>query len=112
MRFPQLKIGQRFDYQGKTYTKTGPLTASEEGTGVGSMIRRSAKVTPLDGPAAPAGQVKQRYSREEAAALCRDYKSRLAKALKQAADADGGLQIEQVLSAIEALDMFGVESDG
>lgn len=42
MRFPQLKIGQQFEYQGKRYTKTGPLIASEGGTGASAMIRRSA----------------------------------------------------------------------
>ncbi|MES9980032.1 MAG: hypothetical protein ABW107_14915, partial [Candidatus Thiodiazotropha sp. 6PLUC5] len=48
MRFPHLKIGQSFIYQGKRYSKTGPMTASEEESGKSCMIRRSAEVMTLD----------------------------------------------------------------
>ena len=48
MKFPHLKIGERFEFQGKTYVKVGPLTAQEiEGEGQ-RMIPRSALVKPLD----------------------------------------------------------------
>lgn len=48
MRFPHLPIGQRFSFKGKTYTKTGPLTASEEETGKSQLIMKSAEVMPLE----------------------------------------------------------------
>lgn len=107
MRFPQLKIGQRFEYQSKTYTKTGPLTASEEGTGASSMIRRSAKVTLVDGSGSVecVKQSKQNYSREEVVTLCREFKLNLCKRLENIASQQGELQIEQVLSNIESIDI-------
>ncbi|MET0075962.1 MAG: hypothetical protein ABW130_17050 [Candidatus Thiodiazotropha lotti] len=49
MRFPLLKPGQKFIYQEKRYTKTGPMTVSEEESGKTCMIRRSAEVTLLQG---------------------------------------------------------------
>ncbi|MCU7878379.1 MAG: polysulfide reductase chain A [Candidatus Thiodiazotropha sp. (ex Lucinoma borealis)] len=103
MRFPQLKIGQRFEYQSKTYTKTGPLTASEEGTGASSMIRRSAKVMLLDGTGVTIEQEKQSYSREELAGLCRDYKLKLTEEFSQMAAKDDSLQLDKVLLCVEAI---------
>ncbi|MCU7814464.1 MAG: hypothetical protein KZQ81_04450 [Candidatus Thiodiazotropha sp. (ex Rostrolucina anterorostrata)] len=93
MRFPQLKIGQRFEYQGKKFTKTDPLTASEEGTGASRMIRRSAKVMLLDGTVSETSlqQVKQSYSWEEVVELCREYRSKLTLELQQIADENGSL---------------------
>lgn len=49
MRFPQLPIGQRFRWQGVTYTKTRPIGARGEADGAERMIPRSAVVEPLDG---------------------------------------------------------------
>ena len=103
MRFPQIKIGQQFEYQGKRYTKTGPLTASEEGTGASAMIRRSAEVVLVDGaaPGMMKKQVKQIYSREEVIEFFRAYVSRLSRESKQIADENGTLQLERLLMVIE-----------
>ncbi len=48
MKFPHLPIGQRFRFQDKLYTKIGPLTASEEGSGNNRLMMKSAEVEPLD----------------------------------------------------------------
>ncbi|MBL8471621.1 MAG: hypothetical protein KF778_14675 [Rhodocyclaceae bacterium] len=52
MKFQQLPIGARFEYQGKIYVKNGPITASSEQGGQ-AMIPRYAVLKPLgDQPAA------------------------------------------------------------
>jgi hypothetical protein len=48
MKFQLLPIGARFEYEGKVYVKSGPLTASTEGGGR-RMIPRYALLRPLDG---------------------------------------------------------------
>ncbi len=48
MKFPHLRIGQRFELDGEIYVKTGPMVASHEGTGAMKMVRRSAEVRVLD----------------------------------------------------------------
>ncbi len=52
MRFQHLAIGARFEFEGKIYTKVGPMTASA-GSGGQRMIPRYADLTPLDGAPAP-----------------------------------------------------------
>jgi hypothetical protein len=51
MKFQLLPIGARFEYEGKAYVKTGPLTAATEGGGQ-RMIPRFALLRPLDGAVA------------------------------------------------------------
>ncbi len=46
-----LPLGARFEFEGKVYVKTGPLTAATEAGGQ-RMIPRSALLKPLDAPAA------------------------------------------------------------
>jgi hypothetical protein len=108
MRFPQLKIGQQFEYQGKRYTKTGPLTASEEETGASAMIRRSAEVTEVINPAAdlPVKQEKQRFSREEVSQLFAVYRSKLLNEFKGKVGNDKTIQIETLISILSELDPF------
>lgn len=54
MKFSQLPVGQRFEYEGLLYTKVGPLTAREERSGRQRMIPRSVEVSlPGVGPLAP-----------------------------------------------------------
>lgn len=48
MKFQLLPMGARFEYEGKVYTKTGPMTASSEQGGQ-RMIPRFAVLKPLDG---------------------------------------------------------------
>jgi hypothetical protein len=52
MKFPQLPIGERFEYQGATLVKIGPLTACADHGGDSRLIPRSAVVTPTAAPMA------------------------------------------------------------
>ena len=102
MRFPQVRVGQRFSYQGQEYTKTGPLTASEEGSGKQRMIKRAAEVRLLEAEADAAPKsLKQRYKRAELERVLRGYRQALGKRVTAAAGADGSLPLEQVLQLIE-----------
>ena len=49
MKLQHLAIGDRFEYQGKIFVKTGPLTASSEAGGQ-QIIPRYAVLTPLNPP--------------------------------------------------------------
>ena len=49
MKLEHLAIGARFEYQGKVFVKTGPLTAASEAGGQ-QMIPRYAVLRPLDPP--------------------------------------------------------------
>lgn len=51
MKFQMLPLGARFEFEGKVYVKTGPLTAATEAGGQ-RMIPRSAVLKPLDAPVA------------------------------------------------------------
>ena len=51
MKLQHLSIGARFEYEGVTYVKTGPLTASSEAGGQ-RIIPRHAVLRPLDAPVA------------------------------------------------------------
>lgn len=53
MKFQQLPIGARFEYEGQVYVKTGPVAAAAEQGGQ-RMIPRHALLRPLDGAPAPA----------------------------------------------------------
>lgn len=54
MKFYQLAMGQRFEFEGEVYVRTKPMTAVSEANGRQRFIRRSAAVRPLQ-DAAPAG---------------------------------------------------------
>ena len=47
MRLQDLPIGAHFEYQGKVFVKTGPITAASEAGGQ-QMIPRYADLRPLD----------------------------------------------------------------
>jgi len=55
MKFYQVPLGRRFEFEGEVYVKSKPLTAVNEGNGEERFIRRAADVTLLqqDVPAAP-----------------------------------------------------------
>jgi hypothetical protein len=103
MRFPQLALGQHFSYQGKRYTKTGPLTASEADGGNPRMIPRSAEVTPLDAAGEPVRELKRRYAHAELEAQIKRFKADLADQLREMASRQGTLQLDSVLRLIASL---------
>ncbi len=47
MRLQDLPVGARFEYQGKIFVKTGPITAASDAGGQ-QMIPRYADLRPLD----------------------------------------------------------------
>jgi len=47
MRFPQLRPGQRFRWNGQVFSKSGPVTAVAESDGSTRMIPRSARLEPV-----------------------------------------------------------------
>ena len=53
MKFQQLAMGARFEYEGRGYTKIGPLTAINE-AGEQRMIPRFAVLAPVEGSVADA----------------------------------------------------------
>ncbi len=99
MRFPQLPIGQRFGYKGKAYTKTGPLTASEEGTGKSQLMMKSAEVVPLD-LQARSSEEKQQYNRQEVVELFSRYRTDLTKRVVVRAGPQTSLLLQDVLEII------------
>ncbi len=86
MRFPQVPIGQSFFFEGRRYTKTGIMTASEEGTGRNCMIRRSAEVTVQDEGGRSRVPLKQDFTRDEVLSLLRSYRHRLLAGIQVGAD--------------------------
>jgi len=48
VKFYLVPIGEQFSFQNKSYTKSGPLTASAEADGQNKMIPRSANVKLLN----------------------------------------------------------------
>lgn len=53
MKFTQLPMGARFEYEGRVYVKTSPIAASGEDGGQ-KLIPRFAVLKPLDAAARPA----------------------------------------------------------
>lgn len=100
MKFPHLPMGQRFSFKGKTYTKTGPLTASEEETGKSRLIMNSAEVMPLNLVEKPVAQKDRQFSESEMKELFADYRKELRNALRDRADQDGSLSLNEVLDLI------------
>ena len=56
MKFHELVVGQRFEFEGEIYIKTNNVVSHQEQGGKTRLIRRSAEVTPLGntGPVAAA----------------------------------------------------------
>jgi hypothetical protein len=52
VKFPQVPIGERFEYKGDTLVKIGPMTACSAGGGESRLIPRSAVVVPTGTPVA------------------------------------------------------------
>ncbi|MDD3352995.1 hypothetical protein [Zoogloea sp.] len=59
MKINLLPIGARFEYEGETYTKTGPITAVSA-SGCSRMIPRYAVLHPADGHTPPPPPIEER----------------------------------------------------
>ena len=98
-------MGHRFSFKGKTYTKTGPLTASEEETGKSQLIMKSAEVMPLDLVEKPVEQKDKQFSESEVRELFADYRKELRNALRDKVDHDGSLSLNEALDLIHEQDL-------
>ncbi len=49
MKFTQIPLGTRFEFEGKIFSKTGPMTASAEDGSGQRLIPRYAVLKPADG---------------------------------------------------------------
>lgn len=86
MKFHDLAIGQRFELEGTTYVKTGPLLAGQVEGGGSKFMPRYVMVRLLDGPAPQAHPGKEKtLAAEEVLATfeayhlaCRDILEKLA----------------------------------
>lgn len=56
MKFQQLKIGDRFEYEGSVHVKVGPLVAREEASGRQQLIPRYAALRPVSASGGPVAQ--------------------------------------------------------
>ncbi|OOZ37654.1 hypothetical protein [Solemya velesiana gill symbiont] len=76
MKFHQLPIGATFEFQGKRYSKSGPMTVVESETAKSKMMMRAAAVKPLEGDTeaeAPIQSATVELSRERASIAVNDY---------------------------------------
>lgn len=103
MKFPHLLVGQRFRFNDKIYTKTGPLTAREETTGKNQLIMKSADVEPLVSVEHTDQLTQNQFSTMEVRSLLIDYRARLREQLQEAAEPQGSLQLEKVLELVDGL---------
>ncbi|MCG8069132.1 MAG: hypothetical protein JAY84_14845 [Candidatus Thiodiazotropha taylori] len=101
MRFPLLKPGQKFLYQEKRYTKTGPMTAAEEESGRTCMIRRSAEVTLLQDQKESQQVIPQQYTGDQVVTLLQAYQQELKTRLS---DAIGSQQPADLLKVVDECD--------
>ncbi|MCG7984286.1 MAG: hypothetical protein JAY90_16230 [Candidatus Thiodiazotropha lotti] len=104
MRFPLLKPGQKFIYQEKRYTKTGPMTASEEESGKTCMIRRSAEVTLLPDHDKREQAIVQQYARDQVVSLLKAYQHEVKTRLADAVGVEQAQYPADVLKVVEDCD--------
>ncbi len=100
MKFQQLPLGARFEFEGRVYVKVGPMAASAEDGGGQRLIPRWAVLKPLDGAA---GATPKRPARQldEAAvtAAFEAYHAACARLLDEACtDVDRGMALRTGLA--------------
>ncbi|MCG7937062.1 MAG: hypothetical protein JAY68_20690 [Candidatus Thiodiazotropha taylori] len=105
MRFPLLKPGQKFLYQEKRYTKTGPMTASEEESGKTCMIRRSAEVTLLQDQDERQQIIPQQYARHQVVDLFKAYQQELKTRLSDAISSEQTKHPADLLKVVDECDV-------
>ena len=100
MKFPQLPVGHRFDYQGETLVKVGPMTACNERGGDTRLIPRSAVIVPVTAQPAQAAAPAPLATERVQAALA-GFEARWRGALDDLDETDRG-RVEQALSSAHA----------
>lgn len=84
MKFSQLPMGARFEYEGKVYVKTSPIAASGE-TGAQKMIPRYAMLEPLDAAMKPATRKSRSLDEAKVTAAFEAFAARSAQLIDLAA---------------------------
>lgn len=110
MKFQMLAMGDRFEFDGQVYVKTGPLTAMGERGGQ-RMIPRYAVLKPLTGAAAAPARVASRQLDEAAVlAALADYHQRCAALIARVADAAQAPALAAELEAARAACMAALSA--
>lgn len=85
MKLQHLALGERFEFEGQVFAKTGPLTASPEAGGGQRLIPRHAELKPLDRPgSAPAKGTSPDNEKRRWLKCVADYHERARELLTQA----------------------------
>lgn len=100
MKFPQLPMGQRFRFQGKHYTKTGPLTASDEETGNNRLMKKSAEILPLGLIEQQRTEEGTQFTRQEVLDMFSQYRSDLQDAVLAKATEQTSLSVSEIVRLI------------
>lgn len=87
MKFQHLPIGARFEYEGRWYTKVGPLVAAEEGGGQ-RMIPRYAVLRGSNNVAAAAPVTVPQLETAEVSAAFAEFEQIAGQLLHEAINAD------------------------
>jgi hypothetical protein len=97
MRFSLLPIGDRFEFQNETYSKSGPLTAVNLKNNQQRMIPRSSLVTPLSATTAtqPTTPTVKRLDAEAVSAAFTQYHQACLQLLSQ--DVENGADLQETL---------------
>jgi len=84
MKFNQLPMGARFEYEGQVYVKTSPIAASGERGGQ-KLIPRYALLTPLEATAKPAPRPARTLNEAKVTAAFESFAAQCAQLIDQAA---------------------------
>ncbi len=88
MKFQHLPVGARFEYEGRPYVKTGPLTAAGEQGGQ-RMIPRWAVLKPADGAAPePAARVPRQLDETTVLVAFQAYHAECTRLLAETGDGE------------------------
>ena len=102
MKFHDLAIGQRFEFEGAVYVKTSPVLASREDGGEKKFLARYVVVQPLDGAeqrlANKAGKLLQA---EAVLAAFNAYHTHCREALERLEGTVPAAKLQQIANALE-----------
>lgn len=84
MKFSQLPLGARFEYEGQVYVKTSPIAASGERGGQ-KLIPRYAVLKPLEASARPAPRPARTLDETKVTAAFESFAAQCAQLIDQAA---------------------------
>lgn len=109
MKFSQLPIGARFEFEGRVYTKTSPIAASGEAGGQ-KMIPRYAVLKPVDSAAPPATRKSRALNEAKVMAALDALAADCARLIDQAAtDTTQRAQLRAELAAARQRFVEGLE---